>query len=1019
MRLHLLLKCIFLLLYLAAAGQQAKEYAFTHFTTANGLASNFVNSIAQDKDGYLWLGTANGLQRFDGYRFHSFQSGKGKFTPLPSDDISKLYYDKKGNLWTVTGNNQVGIFKTRTFTYTPVPFEGGAAKTVAPFTIWEGPDDVLYLQAVQQPVYRYDSRKKALVRCEQMSPAPAGWACRKLVWDRHINRYWAATDSGLVLYNPVTQKHSYRNHNIEGHPAINQLKDVTNVLDLFTDAQGNLTLVTWAPRTAFPYLYHYNRQSGQSAQLNLIEELGLGYHEIGGLLQQKSGRLWISGRPFLAEWQTGNHTFIPVANEYRNEQSIRFDQVTTWFEDAENNMWIRTDNGLYFFNPDEHKFSNHYVQRPGATKAKEGPVHAILQQANGNIFVGTWNLGLYYYDTNLQPIPLPPALMTMQDNLSVWDLHEHSPTGNIWITLQGGGLVIYNPNTGWAEKTFPPIFNARTIRQVTEDVDGNLWFGTQSGAIIKWNFTTAGNNYNKGYQQVATTGLVHDLALDNRGYLWAATLSQGLLKIDTRRNKIVHTYTTEGAAGQRLLHNSPTDILQYNDSTLIVVSNGLNLINLNRGTISHLTTAHGLPSNTAYCIEKDANNVLWIGMANGLCRANLSKTTFILYDRRDGITFDNFVKNGAYKLKDGRLLFTTDHNFLAFDASLFNPSSQAPPVPKITAVKLSNKPLLVDSLLSLKKLSLGYDNNSIAIEFSGLNFLKQKQPVYYYKMEGLDKHWILAEGNNAAVYNHLPPGSYTFLVESRNLDGVFSEAPGRLQIEVNPPFWRTWWFYALLVLLFVTLLYVFDKERVQRLRALQQVRSDIAGNLHQEVNIALNDINLLSEIAKLKADKDIDRSKDYIDQISHKSRGMIEAMDDMLWSIDPKNDSMERLLLRLKEFTEGFKSTHGTYIELSADKSVQQLQMEMKSRYEFMHFYKEALNYAVQQSVCNTLYIGLEYAKPKLLLKILAHCSQVQPEVAESIQTRREMEKRAGLLNGALEVMEDKKSISIILQMHA
>ena len=158
----------------------------------------------------------------------------------------------------------------------------------------------------------------------------------------------------------------------------------------------------------------------------------------------------------------------------------------------------------------------------------------------------------------------------------------------------------------------------------------------------------------------------------------------------------------------------------------------------------------------------------------------------------------------------------------------------------------------------------------------------------------------------------LPPGDYLFMVESRNQDGVFSRSAAQIQIEVMPPFWRTWWFYALMALLFITLLYIYDKERVSRLRDLQGVRSEIAGNLHEEINITLNDINLLSEIAKLKADKDLDRSKDYIDQISQKSRGMIESMDDMLWSIDPKNDSMEKLLMRLKQYTEGFNNTHGT-----------------------------------------------------------------------------------------------------------
>ena len=596
-------------------------------------------------------------------------------------------------------------------------------------------------------------------------------------------------------------------------------------------------------------------------------------------------------------------------------------------------------------------------------------------------------------------------------------MHQHTKNGKIWLTLQAGGLLVYDPVTDKAEKFFPPPFEGRTIRQVTEDFDGNLWFGTQAGFVLKWDRNAARDNYKEGYRKILQTGLVHDLRADKRGNLWVATLEQGLLQMDLKRNKIVRTYTTQSSNGFDLSSNSPSDILLYNDSIIIVVADALNLINLNTGKVEQVNRANGLPSNTAYCIEKDSSGVLWIGMANGLCRANLPKKTFALYDRRDGITFDNFTRNGAFRLQNNKLVFTTDHHFMGFRTTNFSTEREEPPVPKFTSIKLSNQSLPVDSLLALKKISLNYDNTSLAIEFSGLRFLKQKQPVYYYKMEGVDKHWMLAEATNAAIYNHLPPGDYIFKVESRNLEGEFSAAPALLQIEVAPPFWRTWWFYALIALMVIGFLYLLDKERIKRLRALQGVRSQIAGNLHEEVNITLNDINLLSEIAKIKADKDIDRSKDYIDQISVKSRGMIEAMDDMLWSIDPANDSVEKMLLRLKEFTDGFKNTHGTHIELNADKSIQHLNMDMRCRYEFIHFFKEALNYAIQQSACGTLFISLEYVRAKLNLKILAECLTLEVNDSGALHSRREMEKRADTLNGSLDVMEDRKSISIILQM--
>jgi signal transduction histidine kinase len=298
-----------------------------------------------------------------------------------------------------------------------------------------------------------------------------------------------------------------------------------------------------------------------------------------------------------------------------------------------------------------------------------------------------------------------------------------------------------------------------------------------------------------------------------------------------------------------------------------------------------------------------------------------------------------------------------------------------------------------------------------------MSFLKQKQPDYYYILENFDKAWIKTSGNNQAIYSYLPPGHYTFRVKAVNQDGDFSRGIATLEIEILPPFWRTWWFYGLIALLGIAVLYQIDKERQSRRQALQTVRTQIAGDLHDEIHTTLNDINLLSEIAKLKADKDIDRSKDYIDQISTKSRTMIESMDDILWSIHPENDSMQRMLLRIYEFTDGIKKTANLEVELTVDKEVELQVMDMKMRHEFLLFYKDAVVYVVQHSVCATIYISLEYLRGKMSLKLLAQCNQLEelPPAMEELEYS--MQRRADALDGLLDIMTDHKSISIILQV--
>jgi ligand-binding sensor domain-containing protein/signal transduction histidine kinase len=929
-----------------------------------------------------------------------------------------MYYDRHFNLWIIAANEKVGIFNTRSFTFQEVRPEG-CKKTTIVLEFLETPDGTILMQELHGYTYRYDKGKNRFVVDSTTIPHPKGWNCIRTVWDPSIKKYWMAADSGLALYNPSTKALSYRGHNVEQDEAIEAFQNETNVLDLTIDSAYNLSFHAWPPRWWFAYLFSYNRKTHKATKVNLVENMGIDYHELGSYLVQRNGRMWVYGHPVLTEWLPDKKTFVPVVNEYRNEQSIKFDYVRALYEDGERNVWVATDNGLFFFNPDAQLFDNYSFLSPDGKETREHPATVLLQAWDSTIFVGCWGHPPFMYDKAFNPLPVPRRLLAaLNKNWSIWDMHQHSKTGKIWMTLQSGETCIYDPKTGNATKLVPPVFAQRTIRQVTEDREGNLWFGTQRGAIIKWSYIASNGDPAVGYHEVCKPGLVYKLITDSKGFIWAGIeWGETLIKIDPVTEKVIQRYSNKAPAGRALMSTAVTDLLEYNDSIMIAVSNGLNLINVYTNAIRHISAVNGLPSNTGVCIQKDAEGILWLGMSNGLCRINLQKNLFTLYDRRHGIVYDNFNIAGAHRLPSGQIAYTTDHNFLVLDPQRFAYSKSIPPDPDFSSFKLSNVPLSLDSLLTLGKVVLPYNNNSIALEFSVLSFLKQKQPNYSYILEGFDKDWIKTEGTNQALYSYVPPGHYTFKVKALNQDGVYSNGMAELAIIVKPPFWRTWWFYAAVALAFSAILYQIDNERQHRRRALQDMRTQIAGDLHEEINVTLNDINLLSEIAKMKADKDLDRSKEYIDQISTKSRSMIESMDDILWSIHPENDTMEKMLFRIYEFTDGVKKTTGLDVELTVDKEVERLTLDMKARHEFLLFYKDALLYVIQHSVCSTVYISLEYLKSKLALKLLAQCNQHEnPPGQQLMQMEYQMQRRADALNGLLDIISDRKSISIIMQ---
>ncbi|MDB5251056.1 MAG: hypothetical protein JWP27_225 [Flaviaesturariibacter sp.] len=1005
---------IFLLLVLvpAAYGQQARQYSFSHFTTGDGLASNFINATVQDQDGFIWVATINGLQRYDGNRFLTIKSLEGKAGSIPSDNVSQLYRDRKDRIWIAFVNNQVGIYQTRQFSFLDVPVAGRPAQQqyTGKYFLEDAEGNLLLHD--NNALYRYDEAAKVFRPASSLIPAPKGWKIARIVLDSTTRRFWMCADSGIALYDLRTRHLSYRGHNTDHNAAI---ENATEDHAFQVMGRGDdLVYVTWPTFSWSPLVFHIDMRTGLKKQYILSEHATLAYHELSGFLRQKSGRTWIYGNPLLMEWSNGYTQFLQVPNEYRNEQSIRFDHAFSAFEDAERNVWLSTDNGLFMFNPDAQVFTSYNLLKYG-TASYEAPVQASAEMKDGSLFVGCWGRGLHLFDKGMEPLPMPSSLAPYQ-NISVWDMCLSEKTGKLWVGLQPGGVLVYDQRKRTTVFYEPPLFNKRTIRQVAEDRDSNMWLGSQDGKLVKWDAKKSGGDPTKGYSFILQTGQVRKIHLDNLGFIWVATLGHGLLKIEPQTGRVLQNFTSLDRDGYRLFNNDPLDMTQYDDSTLIVTAGCINIVHTNTGRIDQFGVAQGLPSNTVQSVQMDDQKILWVGMLNGLCRVNLKRHITTFFDRRDGIPYDNFSSAGVDKLSDGRIIFYTDHNFLVFDPAHFFQSTQ-PPRPTITSVMLEGRALSLDSLRREGALDLRYDNTSVTFEFSCLSYIKQKKYHFFYKLEGVDKDWVHLDNDNRAIYNFLPAGRYTFKVKSENADGLHSAESVSFPLIVAPPAWRTWWFYSLVILLVGLGLFVIDRERLKRLRSLQQVRTRIAGNLHQEVETTLGNINVLSEIAKIRAGTNVEQSKEFIDQISQKSRYMMEAMDDVLWSIDPKNDSMSKTLLRIKEFTEGLRSTHGIDIDLIVERKMEAMQIDMVLRHELFFFYKEALQFLIQHNRCEQIFVNLAHRHGLLKLEMLTEC-RGDMETFKS-QFIAGTSTRVTAIKGSVDVAFDRKSLSIVLSVPA
>ncbi len=268
-----------------------------------------------------------------------------------------------------------------------------------------------------------------------------------------------------------------------------------------------------------------------------------------------------------------------------------------------------------------------------------------------------------------------------------------------------------------------------------------------------------------------------------------------------------------------------------------------------------------------------------------------------------------------------------------------------------------------------------------------------------------------------AVYSYLPPGHYNFLLMSKDGDNDTAANISRFSFTIEAPFWKTPWFYGILLLLVIALVYWTDSGRRKRKAVLQKMRSHISDNLHQEVSEALQDINVLSEIARLKASTEPEQSVNYINEIHHKSSDMILAMDDMLWSINPENDSMEKIIERARQHAASLSHVHGVNIEVRTDKIVKQIKPEMNVRHELILIYKLALRLMVEELHAKQTTAQFIYIKNQLQLSVYAAGCTPDDHQYQLQSIAHQMKERAATIDGNLEVFSDEKGTGVLLSL--
>ncbi len=953
---------LFLLMFLAGMKQSfGQEMSFTHLTMNDGLSTNFVNTVCQDKKGFIWVGTENGLQRYDGNNFADVNSAHVD-NRLPGLPIDEILPDTARNILWLRMGKLVGRFNPQNGEFRQAFFKNGVLPGGhVPMYLKNDSRGHIIMVIAFSGAYIYNPESNYFEENNAVLPIPGNFTLLNIFQDTKNDLFYLCGKEGLKVFDSQNKKLYDSAQNPLHLPEIECTKSLKFIEYVFIDSHNRFWINARLAHN-LEQLYLLDRENNKLMPRS-IEPTGNSYSE-NFALAENHGQVFCYGTNILNIYNEEKGKF----QKFYDKTSVSFSAVKKLYSDRDDNLWIISDNGLY-----EALIFGKYKHQEKLPGLEQSPITSFLQLDSNTLLGTSWGNGMKAFNFNIGDLKLVPDKQFADYQTFAakarftWSVVYDKNTNALVAGCQEGNLIRYNLQNHKARITSPGIFGASTIRQVIRDQNGCFWYGTQSGRIIKetdGKYQTV-KNYNYSF--------ISKLFLDNQSRLWVCTGGSGLRVIDTKTNEEIAYYNHQDN-NNSISSDLVQDIVQLNDSIyLVALDRNLDELNIRTNKFHHIDYDKGLPNNTLYAMVKDKHNNVWMSTNTGITKYSYAKRKFHNYSQKDGLVT---ITNNEDILYAGALL---NNDLLIFGGEkgnyiIFNPDSignrQQPHDATITDIRLLNKLIPVDSVLEKGGLHLKYDNNTITINFTALTYGTGNTLDYYYRLKGASDIWVRAEKPYNPSYASLAPGNYIFQVKCLNEDGVQSAHITSLNINISKPYWQTWWFISLMVIVAFIPLYIIYKLRINRIRAVQRIREKVARDLHDDVGSTLTSINILSEMSRNKIETNTPEVKNYLDKITDNSSQMMDAMDDIVWNIKPANDTMDKIEARMREYAANIFEPRNISYKFTDGAGVKSISLNMDVRRSMLLIFKETLNNIAKYAKANLVSIEFSFKNNELLLTI-------------------------------------------------
>ncbi len=777
-----------------------------------GLSNNSVRAIYQDHNGFLWFGTYDGLNRYDGYEFTVFRNKLDDSTSLPYNYINVISEDKEHNLWVGTGQG-IGIYnnlsaKWQAASYLPFGqtikerlsdninhIETDPAGNVLIGTANHG-FLIRYAQkdaAVQVPLKR-GGREATAYNVQAIQPTTGG-------------RVWLFVEEvGLCVYEMKTRQ-------------IRVVDASQRSIQCLRLANGRIWLGTKSG------LFVYDTATGKASRFQTKEGTKLASLNITSLYLDKQQKMWIGTEGdgvLIVNTATGDLASIQPGSEGTNMTS---GSVNVIFEDRETRKWIGTlKGGINIIDPEESKFQTITHGQRNPNSLVNDFVYSFYEDKDSNLWIGTdgggfsiWNRKKNKFINYWHDEKVPQSL---SNNSVTGILQDH--LNNTWIATFGGGINKFSPATGLFEHY--PCINDRTgevdkiVMVLYEDREKHFWAGTFSNGKL-YRFNRTANRFEVFDQNLAN---LLTMAEDRNGALWLGNTSQ-LIRLDKGQKR-----------HQVFAFNKPVRAIHEDKKGNFWVGTeggGLILFDRKEGKIKRrFSVENGLCNNSILKILEDDNGQLWLSTFNGLSKFNPSENTFKNYYQSDGLQSNQFLFRSGLRLQSGEFVFGGIRGFNLFYPDSIRPRNYMPPL-MLTNVRINGKPVAdaYDYVVKtagdkVEALRIPYDEAVLSVDFTALEYSSPDQIAYAYYLEGWDKDWNYSRNVRTANYSNLREGTYYLRLKASNAEGVWSGQERVLKITVLPPWFRTVWAYLLYLVLVATLVYIYLRYKTRQTRLEYEVK---------------------------------------------------------------------------------------------------------------------------------------------------------------------------------------------------